>query len=54
MPYNPPEYAGFIESAGFTKVKDLLAWEIDAQATMPDRIVRVSRTRSRAPQSRGT
>lgn len=29
MPYNPPEYAGFIERAGFRKVKDLLAWIVD-------------------------
>src|SRR5205085_7748565 len=26
MPYNPREYAGFIEAAGYTKVKDLYAW----------------------------
>src|SRR5450759_970325 len=26
MPHNPPEYAAFIESAGYGKVKDLFAW----------------------------
>ena len=26
MPHNPPEYAGFIERAGYRKVKDLFAW----------------------------
>ena len=26
MPRNPPEYARFIESAGYSKVKDLFAW----------------------------
>jgi GNAT superfamily N-acetyltransferase len=26
MPYNPPEYAGYIERAGYAKVKDLYAW----------------------------
>ena len=26
MPYNPPEYATFIENAGYAKVKDLYAW----------------------------
>lgn len=26
MPHNPPEYAAFIESAGYAKVKDLYAW----------------------------
>ena len=29
MPYNPPSYAGFVEAAGYGKVKDLLAWRID-------------------------
>jgi GNAT superfamily N-acetyltransferase len=29
MPYNPPEYAGFIERAGYRKAKDLFAWIID-------------------------
>jgi len=26
MPHNPPEYAGYIESAGYAKIKDLFAW----------------------------
>jgi len=26
MPHNPPEYAAFIESAGYAKAKDLYAW----------------------------
>jgi GNAT superfamily N-acetyltransferase len=26
MPYNPPEYATYIERAGYAKVKDLYAW----------------------------
>src|SRR5205085_10028591 len=29
MPYNPPEYARFIEAAGYAKIKDLFAWTID-------------------------
>jgi len=29
MPHNPPEYARFIESAGYGKVKDLFAWLYD-------------------------
>ena len=29
MPHNPPEYAAFIERAGYTKVKDLYAWLYD-------------------------
>jgi GNAT superfamily N-acetyltransferase len=29
MPHNPPEYAAFIERAGYSKVKDLYAWLYD-------------------------
>jgi hypothetical protein len=29
MPHNPPEYAAFIERAGYAKVKDLYAWLYD-------------------------
>jgi hypothetical protein len=29
MPHNPREYAGFLESAGYRKVKDLFAWLYD-------------------------
>jgi GNAT superfamily N-acetyltransferase len=29
MPHNPPEYAGYIEAAGYRKVKDLYAWLYD-------------------------
>jgi len=29
MPHNPPEYGGFIERAGYGKVKDLYAWLYD-------------------------
>jgi hypothetical protein len=38
MPYNPPSYAGFIEGAGFRKVKDLLAWDMDLCDPRLDRI----------------
>jgi hypothetical protein len=31
MPHNPPEYAGFIESAGYRKAKDLYAWLYDME-----------------------
>jgi len=31
MPHNPPEYAGYIEAAGYRKVKDLYAWIYDLQ-----------------------
>ena len=35
MPHNPPEYAGFIESAGYRKVKDLYAWLWDLDREPP-------------------
>jgi hypothetical protein len=45
MPHNPPEYAAFIESAGYRKAKDLYAWlyEIDREppavmARLADRV----------------
>src|SRR5262249_41283513 len=34
MPHNPPEYATFIERAGYAKVKDLYAWLYDLRMGM--------------------
>jgi GNAT superfamily N-acetyltransferase len=31
MPYNPPEYPRYVESAGYRKVKDLYAWIFDSR-----------------------
>ncbi len=42
MPYNPPSYAGFVEAAGYRKVKDLLAWRIDMTVPPPERIARLA------------
>ena len=42
MPYNPPEYAGFIEGAGYAKVKDLLAWDIDLTVPLGQRVQKVA------------
>jgi len=42
MPYNPPEYREFIEAAGYTKVKDLLAWNIDITAPLGARVERLA------------
>jgi len=42
MPYNPPSYAGFVEAAGYRKVKDLLAWDIDLTVPPPERIARLA------------
>lgn len=41
MPFNPPEYATYIESAGYGKAKDLLAWQIDVSQPN-DRIARIA------------
>ena len=42
MPYNPPIYASYIEGAGFVKVKDLWAWDIDLTVPLGARIVRMA------------
>jgi hypothetical protein len=42
MPYNPPAYASYIEDAGYAKIKDLWAWEIDLTVPLGERIVRVA------------
>ena len=42
MPRNPPSYAGFIESAGYGKVKDLFAWLYDIQAEPPPVVARLA------------
>ena len=34
MPHNPPEYAAFIEAAGYRKAKDLYAWIYDLDRTI--------------------
>ena len=34
MPHNPPEYAAYIEAAGYRKVKDLYAWLYDLDRTL--------------------
>lgn len=50
MPYNPPSYPQFIEAAGYRKAKDLLAWQIDVDAPLGSRVVRVA---ARAAARRG-
>lgn len=42
MPYNPPWYADLLESHGFAKAMDLLAWRIDADVAALDRWSRVA------------
>ncbi len=43
MPYNPPYYPALVEACGFTKSKDLWAWDIDLAAPPPEKVVRVAR-----------
>jgi hypothetical protein len=56
MPYNPPSYAGILESFGLRKCKDLYAYLIDAELVRPgtgpgDRLVRlVGALRRRHPE----
>jgi hypothetical protein len=42
MPHNPPEYAGFIESGGYRKVKDLFAWLYDIDREVPPTIAKLA------------
>ena len=42
MPYNPPYYAALLEAFGLAKAKDLYAWEVRADQTIPDKIHRVA------------
>jgi GNAT superfamily N-acetyltransferase len=42
MPYNPQEYASFIERAGYSKAKDLLAWTIELERPLGDRVIRIA------------
>lgn len=50
MPYNPSYYTSLLESAGFRKANDMLAWCVDYPDCVSDKLVRVSaavRQRSR-------
>ena len=42
MPFNPPQYAAFIEANGYRKAKDLLAWDIDLAVPLGARIERLA------------
>jgi hypothetical protein len=42
MPHNPPEYATFIERAGYAKVKDLYAWIYDLRRGMAADVERLA------------
>jgi GNAT superfamily N-acetyltransferase len=47
MPFNPPQYASFLEQSGYRKVKDLFAWTIDMAVPIGERLERVARRASR-------
>jgi len=42
MAYNPRYHAGLYQAAGFTKAKDLLAFELSSSAPPPEKVVRVA------------
>jgi GNAT superfamily N-acetyltransferase len=42
MPHNPPEYAAFIERAGYAKVKDLYAWLYDLRPGMDPEVEKIA------------
>ena len=42
MPHNPPEYADYIESAGYHKAKDLFAWLYDIEPDVPPAVARLA------------
>src|SRR5207244_8292971 len=42
MPYNPPYYDKLIGAAGYSKVKDLLAWQITSETALNPKIARVT------------
>ncbi len=42
MTHNPTYYADFFESFGLTKIKDLIAYQLAMDFTMPERITRIA------------
>ncbi len=42
MPHNPPEYAAFIEGAGYVKAMDLLGWDVDLTRPLGPRIEKLA------------
>ena len=42
MPHNPPQYAAFIEAAGYGKVKDLFAWLYDLDLETPPLVIKLA------------
>jgi len=42
MPYNPPYYNSLIESAGFTKIKDLYAYHVSKERSLNQRLTDIA------------
>jgi GNAT superfamily N-acetyltransferase len=42
MPYNPPAYGGWVEAAGFSKAKDLYAYDIRTPERPPEHFARMA------------
>jgi len=42
MPYNPPYYKDLIENYGFKKVKDIVAYKLNADTPIPERVRRIN------------
>jgi GNAT superfamily N-acetyltransferase len=42
MPYNPRYYPGLLEAVGFTKAKDLWAYELSSSHPVPEKVVRIA------------
>ncbi len=42
MPYNPPYYQNLLESYGFKKIKDILAYKMSAESKAPERVKRIT------------
>jgi GNAT superfamily N-acetyltransferase len=43
MPWNPPEYVGFVEAAGYRKAKDLLCWLLQVDRSPMARLELIAR-----------
>src|SRR5690242_8254622 len=42
LTYNPRYYVGLYEACGFTKAKDLWAWELSSSTPPPEKVVRIA------------
>lgn len=52
MGHNSPAYQGWVEAAGYTKIKDLLTFELDIVRPMPPLVQRIVESGERNPRIR--